>query len=153
MSARVRRAGYRRERRRVLADAGGPVVFAPFKADTDYFSGDKAYMLNLRVANIAQLIEQLSAAGIAVETRDEWNHPDYGPSPASRTRKETRSNCGSRRASRPRADASALSLTQAGVGADDRNRHESDCRQRRGGAAGEVSAPLELARRHRAHAR
>lgn len=57
---------------------GGPVVFAPFKADTDYFSGDKAYMLNLRVANIAQLIEQLSAAGIAVETRDEWNHPDYG---------------------------------------------------------------------------
>jgi hypothetical protein len=57
---------------------GGPVVFAPFKADTDYFSSDKAYMLNLRVSDIAQLIDQLSAAGIAVETRDEWNHPDYG---------------------------------------------------------------------------
>ena len=42
---------------------GGPVVFAPFKADTDYFSGDKAYMLNLRVANIAQLIEQLLGCG------------------------------------------------------------------------------------------
>lgn len=57
---------------------GGPVVFAPFAADTDYFPSDKAFMLNLRVSDIAQLIERLQAAGIAVETRDEWNDPNVG---------------------------------------------------------------------------
>ena len=57
---------------------GGPVVFAPFAADTDYFPSDKAFMLNLRVSGIAQLIERLQAAGIAVETRDEWNDPNVG---------------------------------------------------------------------------
>ena len=29
---------------------GGPTVFAPFKADTDYFPADKQYMLNFRKA-------------------------------------------------------------------------------------------------------
>lgn len=57
---------------------GGPVVFAPFKADTDYFAADKQWMLNLRVADLAGLIEHLSATGIAVETRDEWNDPSVG---------------------------------------------------------------------------
>src|SRR5690242_5209998 len=57
---------------------GGPVVFAPFKQDSDYFPADKAYMLNLRVSAIAALIEQLQAAGIDVETRDEWNDPNVG---------------------------------------------------------------------------
>lgn len=57
---------------------GGPVVFAPFKADTDYFAADKQWMLNLRVADLGGLIEHLSATGIAVETRDEWNDPSVG---------------------------------------------------------------------------
>ncbi|WP_066481941.1 MULTISPECIES: VOC family protein [unclassified Sphingomonas] len=56
----------------------GPVVFAPFKADTDYFAPDKAFMINLRVRDIDSLLEQLHAAGIAVETREEWDHPDTG---------------------------------------------------------------------------
>ena len=57
---------------------GGPVVFAPFPGDTDYFPSDKAFMLNLRVSDIDQLIEKLRGAGIAVETRDEWNDPNVG---------------------------------------------------------------------------
>jgi len=57
---------------------GGPVVFAPFPAGTDYFPAEKSFMLNLRVSGIGQLIEQLQSAGIAVETRDEWNDPNVG---------------------------------------------------------------------------
>jgi len=57
---------------------GGPIVFAPFAADTDYFSSDKAYMLNLRVSDLAGLIEQLKGAGIEVTTKDEWNDPQVG---------------------------------------------------------------------------
>jgi catechol 2,3-dioxygenase-like lactoylglutathione lyase family enzyme len=57
---------------------GGPVVFMPFKADTDYFAADKAYMLNLRVSDIAELIGRLKGAGIDVETRDEWNDTTVG---------------------------------------------------------------------------
>lgn len=56
----------------------GPVVFMPFKADTDYFPADKAYMLNLRVSNIGELIDRLESAGVAVEMRDEWNDPNTG---------------------------------------------------------------------------
>ena len=57
---------------------GGPVVFAPFKADTDYFAADKQFMLNLRVAGLAAMIEALKAANIAVETRAEWDSPETG---------------------------------------------------------------------------
>jgi len=57
---------------------GGPVVFAPFPSDSDYFSSDKAFMLNLRVSGLADLIASLTAAGIGVETRDEWNDPNIG---------------------------------------------------------------------------
>lgn len=57
---------------------GGPVVFAPFKADTDYFAADKQYMINLRVAGLEGMLEQLYAAGIAVETRPEWDSPETG---------------------------------------------------------------------------
>lgn len=56
----------------------GPVVFAPFKADTDYFAADKQYMLNLRVAELDGMLPALMAAGIAVETRPEWNDPSVG---------------------------------------------------------------------------
>lgn len=57
---------------------GGPVVFAPFKADTDYFAADKQFMINLRVTNLAAMLVNLAAAGIAVETRPEWNDPTVG---------------------------------------------------------------------------
>lgn len=56
--------------------AGGPVVFAPFSADTDYFPG--AFMLNLRVSGLPEMIEKLRDEGIEVETRDEWNDPSVG---------------------------------------------------------------------------
>jgi glyoxylase I family protein len=47
---------------------GGPTVFAPFPADTDYF-GDagKVWMINFRVTNIDAMMAQLRAAGIPVE--------------------------------------------------------------------------------------
>ncbi len=57
---------------------GGPVVFAPFKADTDYFPADKQFMINLRVADLPSMIASLTAAGIAVETRAEWDSPEVG---------------------------------------------------------------------------
>jgi len=57
---------------------GGPVVFAPFKADTDYFAADKQFMLNLRVTGLEELCEQLNATGIKVETRPEWDSPETG---------------------------------------------------------------------------
>jgi len=57
---------------------GGPVVFAPFKATTDYFPADNQYMLNLRVTDIAGMIADLEARGISVETRAEWDDPQVG---------------------------------------------------------------------------
>ena len=57
---------------------GGPVVFAPFPYDTDYFPADRAFMLNLRVSDLALLIDRLNDAGIEVITRDEWNDPSIG---------------------------------------------------------------------------
>ena len=57
---------------------GGPVVFAPFKATTDYFPADRQYMLNLRVRDLPKLLEALTAAGVAAETRAEWDSPETG---------------------------------------------------------------------------
>lgn len=57
---------------------GGPMVFAPFKATTDYFTADKAFMINLRVSDIAELIASLEARGVTVETRAEWDAPETG---------------------------------------------------------------------------
>jgi len=53
--------------------AAGPTVFAPFKADSDYFAADKAFMLNFRVDDLAATIAQLESAGIAVIRKDEWD--------------------------------------------------------------------------------
>lgn len=58
--------------------SGGPMVFAPFKADTDYFAPDKQFMINLRVTDLDSLLDQLNAAGIAIITKDEWNSPETG---------------------------------------------------------------------------
>ena len=57
---------------------GGPVVFAPFPSDSEYFPTDKAFMLNLRVQGLAGMIDRLRSDGVTVETREEWNHPDIG---------------------------------------------------------------------------
>lgn len=62
----------------VWKTVGGPVVFAPFKADTDYFAVDKQFMFNFRVTGLDEMLEQLNAAGIAIETRDEWDSPEVG---------------------------------------------------------------------------
>ncbi len=51
----------------------GPGVFTPFKATTDYFPADRQWMLNLRVEGLEQMIADLRAAGIAVETRVDWD--------------------------------------------------------------------------------
>jgi glyoxylase I family protein len=55
----------------------GPTVFAPFKADTDYFPPGMQWMINFRVDDLKTLIAQLRAAGIDVETRPDWVTP-YG---------------------------------------------------------------------------
>jgi predicted enzyme related to lactoylglutathione lyase len=57
----------------VWMQEAGPTVFSPFKADTDYFAADQQWMLNLRVDDLRGLIAQLHAAGIAVETRPDWD--------------------------------------------------------------------------------
>jgi predicted enzyme related to lactoylglutathione lyase len=50
--------------------AGGPIVFEPFKADTDYFPADRTAMINLRVSDLDALVKGLRAAGEEV-TREE----------------------------------------------------------------------------------
>lgn len=57
---------------------GGPVVFAPFAADNDYFAPDKPFMLNLRVTDLAAMITALNGAGIPVEQRAEWDDAGMG---------------------------------------------------------------------------
>lgn len=42
---------------------GGPTVFAPFKADSDYFGANKAFMINLRVSGLDALLETLRGGG------------------------------------------------------------------------------------------
>jgi len=58
--------------------AGGPVVFAPFRADTDYLPAGKQWMLNLRVTDIDALLGRLREAGIAIVTDPEWDSPETG---------------------------------------------------------------------------
>ncbi|MDR7102934.1 VOC family protein [Croceicoccus sp. BE223] len=58
--------------------SGGPVVFAPFADDSDYFAADKTFMLNLRVSGLDALVMRLQAAGIGAERRAEWDSPETG---------------------------------------------------------------------------
>ena len=58
--------------------AAGPMVFAPFKQDSDYFARDKSFMINLRVSGLDALLDRVRAADIAVETRDDWDSPETG---------------------------------------------------------------------------
>ncbi|MFC3078062.1 VOC family protein [Phenylobacterium terrae] len=62
----------------IWSQAAGPTVFAPFKADSDYFPADKQWMMNFRVGDLDALLAQLRAAGIDAETRAEWDDPQVG---------------------------------------------------------------------------
>ena len=55
----------------IWTQQAGPSVFAPFKEDSDYFRGDKRFMLNLRVTDIVALMAELNASGIAVKKVDD----------------------------------------------------------------------------------
>lgn len=57
---------------------GGPLVFAPFGADTDYWAADKQFMLNFRVSDLDSLIDQLKASGIEVIVKPEWDSEEAG---------------------------------------------------------------------------
>jgi predicted enzyme related to lactoylglutathione lyase len=55
---------------------GGPMVFTPFDAGTDYFPADRSAMINLRVRDLAELLGRLRAAGI--EITQEQTHEGVG---------------------------------------------------------------------------
>ena len=58
--------------------SAGPLVFAPFKADSDYFPADRQHMLNLRVDDLDAVLAPFHEAGDDVITKDEWNDPAVG---------------------------------------------------------------------------
>lgn len=51
--------------------AAGPMVFEPFKADTDYFAAEKQAMINLRVSDLGGLLASLRDRGIAISQEQE----------------------------------------------------------------------------------
>jgi predicted enzyme related to lactoylglutathione lyase len=55
---------------------GGPMVFTPFDATTDYFPADRSAMINLRVRDLKGLLDGLRAAGI--EITQEQTHEGVG---------------------------------------------------------------------------
>ncbi|MBY3446150.1 VOC family protein [Rhizobium laguerreae] len=58
----------------VWQQEAGMTIFGPFSKDTDYFGrAEQQWMVNFRVDDLDGLIANLTASGIAVETRDEWN--------------------------------------------------------------------------------
>ena len=57
---------------------GGPLVFAPFDAGTDYWAADRQVMLNLRVSDLDGLLDDLRSRGIAVTVNPEWDSPEAG---------------------------------------------------------------------------
>jgi predicted enzyme related to lactoylglutathione lyase len=57
---------------------GGPMVFEPFKQDSDYFAADKQAMINLRITDMDEQLASLRAAGIEIETKEEWDAMGLG---------------------------------------------------------------------------
>lgn len=57
---------------------GGPLVFAPFDAATDYWPAEHQFMLNLRVSELDALLERLRASGIDAIVKPEWDSPETG---------------------------------------------------------------------------
>lgn len=62
----------------VWGQRGGPTILAPMAATTDYFPAAKQWMLNLRVDDLDGLMTALRAAGVAIETRPEWDTEETG---------------------------------------------------------------------------
>lgn len=60
------------------ATQGGPMLFSPFPAGSDYFAADKAFMVNFRVSDLDGLLADLRAANVPVITKAEWDHPEVG---------------------------------------------------------------------------
>lgn len=56
----------------------GMTVFAPFREASDYFAADRRWMLNLRVRDLDALTASLTAAGVDVQTKPEWDTDEYG---------------------------------------------------------------------------
>jgi glyoxylase I family protein len=55
----------------------GPTVFAPFKEDTNYFGRkEQQFMLNLRVSDLAKLLDQLKKEGVKMDEKVE--EMEYG---------------------------------------------------------------------------
>ena len=60
--------------RTVWSQQAGPTILAPFDEDTDYFGRrEQQWLINLRVDDLDAAIADLKAAGIAAETRAEWD--------------------------------------------------------------------------------
>ena len=57
----------------VWMQEAGPTILSPFAAGSDYFPAGQQWMLNLRVDDLAAMIDRLRDAGIAVETRADWD--------------------------------------------------------------------------------
>ncbi|NUT00357.1 MAG: VOC family protein [Sphingomonas sp.] len=49
---------------------GGPMVFEPFKHDSDYFPAEKTAMINLRVSDLDGIVASLRNSGVEI-TREE----------------------------------------------------------------------------------
>jgi len=58
--------------------AEGQTILSPFSRSSDYFAADKPWMLNLRVGDLDALLQDLSAAGIAIVTNPEWDTAGMG---------------------------------------------------------------------------
>ena len=61
----------------VWKQEAGPTVFAPFKADTNYFGQNQQFMINLRVEGLEELLETLRADGITVENHDDISYGKF----------------------------------------------------------------------------
>ena len=49
---------------------GGPMVFEPFKVDSDYFAADKQAMINLRVDDLEGLLVALRGLGVEIQREE-----------------------------------------------------------------------------------
>jgi catechol 2,3-dioxygenase-like lactoylglutathione lyase family enzyme len=56
----------------------GPVVFEPFRANSDYFPADKQHMINLRVDDLDAVLAPFRAARDEVITKPEWDEGGIG---------------------------------------------------------------------------
>lgn len=60
------------------ATNGGPLVFAPFAAGTDYWPATSQFMLNLRVSDLDALLAALREQGIEATVNPDGDSPETG---------------------------------------------------------------------------